>query len=230
MLQVSRFPWWCSPCRLWKESLVFNFGPFDTLSDSLDPVSDSLLIMLRILGKIKRGPKVSRELYIAYVSRSTNRRYDIICNIVWFYRSANTRMRSKHIIIAHLSIQMYNMYTYNNYVYCARTRICAWIYTPCMQSTHNQIHIWWRWCIQCVFYTQSINLYDLCISMLRRGHISTFQRLLQVSAEASMGRQPIISNFAPPPDVITCGNTSYTAGCPSSHEDLQVRNGEQKAI
>ena len=77
--QVSRFPWWCSPCRLCKESLVFNFGPFDTLSDSLDPVSDSLLIMLRILGKIKRGPKVSREFYIlvAYVSRSTNRRYDI---------------------------------------------------------------------------------------------------------------------------------------------------------
>jgi len=32
------------------ESLVFNFGPFDTLSDSLDPVSDSLLIMLRIHG------------------------------------------------------------------------------------------------------------------------------------------------------------------------------------
>lgn len=104
----------CWPCRLCKESLVFNFGPFDTLSDSLDPVSDSLLIMLRILvlqitntltglGKLKRGLKVSREVYIACVSRSTNRRYYIAYVILYDSNMcANTRVHGKHIIIAHL--------------------------------------------------------------------------------------------------------------------------------
>eukprot|EP00438_Fugacium_kawagutii_P029500 Skav222726 [mRNA] locus=scaffold2390:169558:175288:+ [translate_table: standard] len=34
---------------LHREKLVFSFGPFDALEKSLDPVSDSLLVMVRIL-------------------------------------------------------------------------------------------------------------------------------------------------------------------------------------
>lgn len=170
--QVSRFPWWCSPCRLCKESLVFNFGPFDTLSDSLDPVSDSLLIMLRILGKIKRGPKVSREFYIAYVSRSTNRRYDIAYVILYDSIWAQICACVVNIfIIAHL----YKCIT------CIRMIIMfiAHVHVLVHEFIHHvcKVHTIRCTCdedddIQCVFYTQSINLYDLCISVLRRGHIS----------------------------------------------------------
>lgn len=91
--------------------------------------------------------------------------------------SANMRMRSKHIHHS-TSIQMYNMYTYDNYVYCARTRTCAWIYTPCMQSTHNQMHMWWRWWYtMCILYTVYKPLWPLHLCAKKGSHFpATFQR------------------------------------------------------